>query len=253
MKALVCLSLLSLIFVTTASAKSKYKLKKTRIAPRARFVEAGRRDPYKNYRAAHEWLKKVHPCYKKYSIEQIANLKKLSLQLYSRETVKLITDANMVHVGKLKKLETLRVHRLIGSAGFAHFANLKKLKILNAPNCINLTDSGLTCVKQMPQLENLVICATKIGDSSMAHLKGRTGLRLLNITRTKVSDAGFAKLKNLKNLNKLFISYTNLTDASVPIIKGFTHLNTLYMQGTKISKAGKDEIAAALKGARIVR
>jgi Leucine-rich repeat (LRR) protein len=199
-----------------------------------------------------EWLKQIHPSYETYTLERVRDMKSLSLQLYSQKTAQLITDANMVHVGRLKKLEQLRVHRMIGDDGFAHFAELTNMRILNMPNC-RVADAGMGHLKNMTKLENLILSATNVSDTGVAYLKDKPALKLVNLTRTKITDAGLMELKDLTQLQKLFISYTNITDASVPTIKGLTNLNTLYMQGTKISNEGVQEITAALPNCRIVR
>ena len=199
-----------------------------------------------------EWLKQIHPSYETYTLERVRDLKSLSLQLYSQKTAQLITDANMVHVGRLKKLEQLRIHRMTGDAGFAHFAELTNMQILNMPNC-RVTDAGMAYLKGMTKLENIILSATNVSDAGITYLKDKPALKLINLTRTKITDAGLMELKDLTALQKLFISYTNITDASVPTIKGLTNLNTLYMQGTKISNEGLQEITAALPDCRIVR
>jgi Leucine-rich repeat (LRR) protein len=199
-----------------------------------------------------EWLKKIHPTYETFTLERVRDMKTLSLQLYSQATAQLITDANMVHVGRLKKLEQLRVHRMTGDAGFAHFAGLTNMKILNMPNC-RITNAGMAHLKGMTKLENVILSATNVSDAGVLYLKDKPELKLINLTRTKITDAGMEHLKDLTALQKLFISYTNITDASIPIIKGFTNLNTLYMQGAHISNEGVQEITGTLPNCRIVR
>jgi len=199
-----------------------------------------------------DWLQKIHPSYETYTLESLRDMKILSLQLYSQQTAQLITDANMVHVGRLKNLEQLRVHRMIGDAGFAHFRELINIRILNMPNC-RITDAGMVYLTNMTKLENLVLSATNVSDKGIAYINDKPALKLLNLTRTKITDAGLMELKNLTQLQKLFISYTNISDASVPVLKSLTKLDTLYMQGTKISDNSLQEIKTALPNCRIVR
>lgn len=199
-----------------------------------------------------DWLRQIHPSYETYTLERVRDMKTLSLQLYTQNTAQLITDANMIHVGRLKNLEQLRVHRMIGDAGFAHFAELTNIRILNMPNC-RITDAGMAHLKNMTKLENLILSATNVSDAGIAYIKDKSALKLLNLTRTKITDAGLTELKDLTQLQKLFISYTDVSDASVPFLKSLTKLDTLYMQGTKISDDGLQKIKAALPNCRIVQ
>lgn len=199
-----------------------------------------------------DWLQKIHPTYETYTLERLRDMKSLSLQLYSQSTAQLITDANMVHVGRLKNLEQLRVHRLLGDAGFAYFRELTNMRILNMPNC-RITDAGMVYLKTMTRLENLVMSATNVSDKGIVYIMDKSALTLLNLTRTKITDAGLKELKGLTQLKKLFISYTDVSDASVPVLKSLTKLDTLYIQGTKISDKGIKEIQTALPNCRIVR
>ncbi|MFH1090250.1 MAG: hypothetical protein V1742_01655, partial [Pseudomonadota bacterium] len=184
--------------------------------------------------------------------EQMKTQKRLVLQKYSIETVKLIIDENMVHVKQLPNLEQLQVHRLIGDAGVAHFAGLSKLRLFNMPDS-RLTDNGLAVIGSMTQLENLVIPSHQnITDAGVARLGNLTNLNLLNLTRTKVTDASMPVVAQNKSLEKLFLSYTGITDAAVPYLKQLGGLQRLDIQGTGITEAGLAELKAALPNTRIV-
>lgn len=199
--------------------------------------------------SAQAWLKSIGY---DLTLEQMKTQKRLVLQKYSLETVKLITDDNMVHVKQLPNLEHLRVHRMIGDAGVAHFAGLKKLQSFNMPDS-KLTDNGLAVIGGMTQLQNLVIPSHQnITDAGVAKLSNLTNLRLLNLTRTKITDASIPVIAQNKYLEKLFLSYTGITDAAIPYLKQLTGLQRLDIQGTAITQSGLAQLKAALPNARIV-
>jgi hypothetical protein len=193
--------LLSLLFLTTTATwaaqtttkqrtPQQFKAKPDLNAPAP--TGGGTPQPSPEQLAAQAWLKSIGY---DLTIEQMATLKKLVLQKYSLETVKLITDENMVHVRQLPNLEILQVHRLIGDAGVAYFAGLKKLRVFNMPDS-RLTDKGLAVIGGMTQLENLVIPShPNITDASVPYLKQMTGLQRLDIQGKGITQQGFSELK----------------------------------------------------------
>lgn len=199
--------------------------------------------------AAQAWLKSIGY---DLTIERMKTLKQLVLQKYSLETVKLITDENMVHVRQLPNLEILQVHRLIGDAGVAHFAALKNLRVFNMPDS-KLTDKGLAVIGGMSQLENLVIPShPNITDAGVAKLGNLRNLSVLNLTRTQMTDASMPFIAQNKSLEKLFLSFTGITDAAVPHLKQLTGLQRLDIQGKGITQQGFAELKAALPNTHIV-
>lgn len=125
------------------------------------------------------------------------------------------TDADMIHVGNLARLEDLR---------------------LGGPN--EVTDDGVANVERLTCLKSLDLSGFFIGDAGIAHLGAITGLESLSLTFQKISDSGLEHLEGLKRLNFLVLSETNITDAGLAHLKGLTSLETLYLGGTKISDAG---------------
>jgi hypothetical protein len=230
--------------------KSKRAPAKVPARSKATLLKARPVGPLDYLKPTQQWLHRINPN-RTYTLEQLRDLKSLSLQLYTQQTAQLITDANMIYVEPLKNLESLRVHRLIGDAGVAHFAGLKKLTLLNMPNC-RITDAGMVYLKDMTRMRNLVVCATNISDRSMPYIKAMQDLELLNLERTQITDAGLEHLKNHTNLKKLFLSFTDISDRCVPLLKTFTRLDTLYLQGTKISSQGIAQLRASLPGCNIV-
>ena len=75
--------------------------------------------------AAQAWLKSIG-----YNliIEQMLNLTRLNLGLYSLETAQLITDENSKHLRVLKNLEEIELHRQLGDATLANLADLTDRK-----------------------------------------------------------------------------------------------------------------------------
>jgi len=249
--------LLSLLLLATTVAWAAETTTKQRTLQPSRTMRAPKTEaptsstpqPSAEQLAAQAWLKSIGY---DLTLEQMKTLKRLVLQKYSIETVKLIIDENMVHVKQLPNLEQLQVHRLIGDAGVVHFAGLTKLRVFNMPDS-RLTDNGLAVIGGMTQLENLVIPSHQnITDAGVARLGNLTNLNLLNLTRTKITDASVPVIAQNKNLEKLFLSYTGITDAALPYLQQLRGLQRLDIQGTGITEAGLAQLKAALPNARIV-
>jgi len=252
MSILLCLLFLANTVSWAAQTNLKKRSAQTPIikqVPRTISPAGSTTQPSAEQLAAQAWLKSIGY---NLSIEQMQTLKRLVLQKYSLETVKLITDENMVHVKQLPNLEILQVHRLIGDAGVIHFASLKKLRVFNMPNS-KLTDNGLTVIGGMTQLENLVIPShANITDAGMAKIAGLKNLSLLNLTRTQITDASMPVIAQNHSLEKLFLSFTGITDAAIPYLKQLTGLQRLDIQGKGITQEGYLELKAALPNTYIV-
>ena len=102
-----------------------------------------------------------------------------------------VTDAGLVHLNELTKLEGLRL------------------------SFTDVTDAGLVHVKELTTLRGLEINCTEVTDAGLVHLKGLSSLEGLWLKGTQVTDAGLVHLKDLTKLEQLDLSDTNVTDEGV--------------------------------------
>ena len=112
-----------------------------------------------------------------------------------------ITDADLVHLKGLTKLQTLGLaHTKVTDGGLVHLKGLAKLQTLNLMRT-KITDAGLVHLKGLTGLQTLGL-PSQITDAGLVHLKGMTNLTYLNLAMTKITDAGIADLKkSLPNCN----------------------------------------------------
>ena len=89
------------------------------------------------------------------------------------------------------------------------------------PNIVQLhlgysqvTDAGLSHLKQMPNLERLHLLKTSITDAGLSHLKALKKLTYLNLYDTQVTDRCFETLKTLPALRSLYLWGANVSDAA---------------------------------------
>ncbi|MDP7033186.1 MAG: leucine-rich repeat domain-containing protein [Planctomycetota bacterium] len=155
-----------------------------------------------------------------------------------------ITDAGLVHLKKLPNLKILILqHHLYPDfptttdTGLAHLKGLINLKGLDLGG-IGVTDAGMEHLKELTKLKSLDLADTQVTDVGLAHLKGLTNLKRLYLHNTQVTDAGLIHLKGLTKLEWLSLSYTSITDAGLVHLKGLTKLEELYLSHTKVTGAG---------------
>lgn len=68
----------------------------------------------------------------------------------------------------------------------------------------NITDSGLTCLKSLPQLTRLDLGSCSLTDTGLAHLKSLPNLTVLGLSYcNRITDAGLKHLRGLSHLQKL--------------------------------------------------
>jgi len=96
----------------------------------------------------------------------------------------------------------------------------------------------LPLLRQLPQLQELIIQTPKMNDAGMAQLEGLSKLTRLSLYGSGITDDGMKALKTLTGLHVLQIGTTAITDAGLANISGLTQLEQLGLRGTKISDAG---------------
>jgi Leucine-rich repeat (LRR) protein len=116
-----------------------------------------------------------------------------------------------------------------------------------------LTDAGLVHLKGLTNLSDLWLDGTQVTDAGLVHLKGLTKLSALNLNGTQVTDAGLVHLKGLKKLSRLWLIDTRVTDAGLMHLKGLTKLSTLGLYGGRVTDAGVDELKRSLPSLEISR
>jgi hypothetical protein len=168
-------------------------------------------------------------------------------------TFSAVTDAEMVFIGHLSRVETLLLRSApMTDAGLAQLKGLTQLRELDLGGT-RVTDAGLAHLKRLTQLRELDLGGIRVTDAGLAHLKGLTQLRELNLAVTQVDDAGLLHLKGLTQLQELNLAMTEVGDAGLAHLKGLTHLQVLTLILTPISSAGVQELQQALPKVQIIR
>lgn len=186
------------------------------------------------------------------ALEELGRLKNLrELQLHYSD----VTDAGMERVGACRTL-----HKLVLTAehvtdrGLGQLANLKSLQELILAGMPAITDDGLSCLREMPELRRLsIIRCPGIGPHLGKRLEG-LHLEFLDLEQCRsVGDAaalGIAQLRDLKHLNLNFCEA--LGDAGIDQIAALAKLEVLTLHGvSRMSDVALASIAR-LKGLKVL-
>jgi beta-lactamase regulating signal transducer with metallopeptidase domain/Leucine-rich repeat (LRR) protein len=101
-----------------------------------------------------------------------------------------------------------------------------------------VTDSGLERLKDLRQLQSILLQSPKVTDAGMEHLKGLSQLRQLWFISSEVTDAGLEHLKGLSHLQRLFLESPKVTDVGLKHLKGLSELRDLSLIYAQITDAG---------------
>ena len=188
-----------------------------------------------------------------------------------------LTDAGLERLSSLKELMQLSLYGTqITDAGLSVTKDMRRLALLNLWGCKGITDTGLTNLKGMRNLEALYLDdtnvtdaglqnleglyrlaylglgQTRIGDAGIAHLKGLVALQMLRLENSQVTDAGLASLTDLTQLRLLYLNSCRITDAAVACLKNMRSLQTIDLRGVSISNAALSDLKAALPKTQIL-
>lgn len=111
-----------------------------------------------------------------------------------------ITDAGLAPLATLPKLEHLFLVRegagtmLLTDAGLIHVGKMEQLRTLTLSG-LPFTDAGLAHLRDLKRLERLSIGEASVTDAGLEHLKVLTRLEALHLRRTRVTDEGVKRLQ----------------------------------------------------------
>lgn len=156
-----------------------------------------------------------------------------------------VTDASLVAIGALVRLEELFLNRTEtgdqGIAALSGLANLRYLALSETP----ITDAGLKTVASCSKLTGLELRDTQISDEGIAHLVALGGLRELDLYGTSASDSGISSLQKLSRLETLDLGGTKLTDDGLAMLATFSSLKTIDVRWTAVTKQALDKFRSS--------
>jgi hypothetical protein len=154
-----------------------------------------------------------------------------------------VSDAGLVHVGKLTSLERLYLgsSRVRGDK-LHELAGLSRLRYLSLKQ-LPLGDEALASLPELPALQDLGLDYTRVGDQGLAHLARYPLLSRLWLDHTKVTDAGMVHLAKLPNLKTLFLPGTETTGPGLAELRNLSSLSYLSLKEAKLKPESLKHIA----------
>lgn len=156
-----------------------------------------------------------------------------------------ITDADLVHIGKLNLLETLNIRRAdITDAGLIHLHQLRALKMLDLSE-VKATQDGVDAIKKA--LPNLVrVSLRNSGNAPLAKpavpprtqisFTGDANGRSAHI-RVNLTEQHIAKLKQEQNLETVFLTGGTATDQDLALLAD-APMKGLVIDSSNVSSVG---------------
>jgi hypothetical protein len=85
---------------------------------------------------------------------------------------------------------------------------------------IAITDAGLSCLKEFPQLVELDLSDTRVTDAGLPYVAALPNLKTLTLCWTAVTDEGLKQLKGMATLQHLNVLFTSVTRAGAADLTG---------------------------------
>ena len=154
-----------------------------------------------------------------------------------------VSDAGLVHVGKLHKLERLYLgSSRVGGSGLKHLDSLSQLRYLSLKQ-LPIDDAKLATLPELPALQDLGLDYTRITNDGLVHLARYPQLSRLWLDHTPVTDAGLVHLAKLPNLKTLFLPGTNTAGPGLAELRHLSGLMYLSLKEVKLQPESAKYIA----------
>ncbi len=157
-----------------------------------------------------------------------------------------VTDADLLVLGGLQRLESVTLHKLrITPAAFDVFQACPRLKLLNL-QYNSLGDGIWARLAGHPSLLHVGhgYDALPVNGLGISVLNPRT-TEVLHLASSTITDAGLAEIGQLPNLRILGLEATSITDAGMPALAALKNLTELLVHGTAVTVTGIASVEAA--------
>src|SRR5205085_2831261 len=109
-----------------------------------------------------------------------------------------VSDKELAVIAGCKELRELVLpESTITDAGLVEVEKLPKLEKLDISDAVKVTDKGIAHIVKLERLEELFMNKTSITDKGMLELKPLEGLRALSVGGTKVTQAAAEKFPDM--------------------------------------------------------
>jgi hypothetical protein len=107
---------------------------------------------------------------------------------------------------------------------------------------VDITDSDIAPIKDLRNLEWLLLSDTRVTDVGLQHLSDLQNLIVLDLSGCQVTDSGLKHLRGLKSLGSLILNRTLVTDEGIEYLHPIPNLVYLELNGTRVTDMGIDSL-----------
>ncbi len=116
------------------------------------------------------------------------------------------------------------------------FDRVRAAWLTESPN-----DDDLTYLRDLPDIESLIISSNYVTGKGVEHLQGLTSLKELILGRNKLTDADLAHLEPLQELRYLNV-LCSMSDRAVESLAALKNLEELYIYDAAVSSTGRHTV-----------
>jgi internalin A len=160
-----------------------------------------------------------------------------------------VSDTQLLDVARLPKLERLDLsHTRITDEGMQNLKSARQIRDLNLYYAEQVTDQGMTAIRDWKNLKRLSVRGTRISDGTLAIVSGLTQLEALDIAYAPFTDNGLDSLVTLTQLKELSIGRSKLSSGALEVLRLLPTLEFLDMGGPHPGAGGKPDPGGAPLG-----
>jgi len=143
-----------------------------------------------------------------------------------------VYDSQLIDLAKLPHLKKLDLsHTRISDEGMVYLRSAPEITDLNLYYAEQITDQGMSAIKEWKRLKRLNLRGTRISDGTLEIVSHLPQLEALDIANAPVTDNGLDSLMTLINLKELSVGRRRESDNEVEVLRLLPTLTYLNLSG----------------------
>ena len=165
-----------------------------------------------------------------------------------------VSDTELLDLAQLPKLEFVDLsHTRITDDGLLHLKSLRQIRDLNLYYAEQVTDQGMTAIRDWKNLKRLNVRGTRISDGTLAIVSGLAQIESLDIAYAPFTDNGLDALVTLTQLKELSIGRSRLNKNALEVLRLLPTLEYLDLGGPHPGAGGLRDTTGTPMGEDVPR
>jgi internalin A len=145
-----------------------------------------------------------------------------------------VNDVELIDIARLPNLERLDLsHTRVSDEGIRNLKAATKIRELNLYYAEQITDQGMSGIKDWKMLKRLNLRGTRISNGTLEILSHMPQLEALDVANTQVTDNGLEFLIALTSLKTLALGRGRVGEADLSFLRMLPSLTELDLSGAK--------------------